>query len=277
MCLLVLEIIPCFNNLICESAKSWLSSRLSPPLAELLPGLLHFICHVLRSPQAGRKYPVSRWVKSSVLLWPSKPHSPKPNALYSWSMSCESWLPPEGHGRAAQPVIRLLHVSHLQRCVRSQMQVCHQLQGIAGCPDVWGKLLHCVSLVRNVQLTSAVGLDEELGIKWDRICFSSTDFCRDTRFLLFTWKNRLYMGIHSLAIHFKDSESRSFMLNMTTPGLITPSLITLWAYSIICLFHALVYATFIITPTLHFKKLVLGTNLHFLILASHRFYFQAMA
>lgn len=73
---------------------------------------------------------------------------------------------------------------------------------------------------------SAVGLDEGLGIKWDRICFSSTDFYRDTRFLLFTWKNRLYMGIQSLEIHFKDSESRSFMLNMTTPGLMTPSLIT---------------------------------------------------
>lgn len=223
MCLLVLEITPCFNNLICESVKSWLSSHLSPPLAEL-PGLLHFICRVLHSPRAGREYPVSRWVKSSVLSWPSKPPSPKPKALCSWSMSCDSWLPPEGHGRAAQPVIRLLHVSHLQGCVRSQMQACQQLQGISGLPDVWWKLLHCVSLVRNVQLMSVVGLDEELGIKWDRICFSNTDFLGATHFLLFTWKNRLYMGTQSLEIHFKNS--RSFMLNMTTPSLITPGLIT---------------------------------------------------
>lgn len=137
MCLLVLEIIPCFNNLICESAKSWPSSRLSPPLAELLPSLLHFICRVLHSPWAGRKYPVSRWVKSSVLSWPSKPPSPKPNAFCSWSMSGVSWPPPEGHGRAGQPAIRLLHVSHLRRCVRSQMQACQQLQRISGFPDVW--------------------------------------------------------------------------------------------------------------------------------------------
>lgn len=44
------------------------------------------------------------------------------------------------------------------------------------------KLLRCVSLVRNMQLMSVVCLDEEPGIKWDRICFSNIDFFGATIF-----------------------------------------------------------------------------------------------
>lgn len=219
MCLLVLEIISCFNNLICESAKNWLSSVCLHPWQNSFP--VSSTSSAMSFALLGLVGSIPCEVVSPVVI----KQTPQPKAQCCVFLVSVLWLLAPT-GRAPKSCTACDQVATCQPsatlCKKSDASK-STAAGISGFPDVWWELLCCVSLVGTC---SWWVLDEEVGIKWDRICFSDTGFFRDTVFFFSHGSINCIWAPKVWKYHFKDSEARSFMLNVTTPSLITPGLIT---------------------------------------------------